>query len=59
MKYRIVSLIFVLLFSTIYAVEEEKGFEISAGAGQYFYDDTRLDDASMGVLSLGYRFDET
>ena len=58
MKYRVIALSVVLGFSTLSAAENENGFEVAAGIGKYFYDETRLDDASMGVLSLGYRFNK-
>lgn len=62
MKFKILALSVVLLstsfLNTVKADDEDTGFEISAGVGEYFYDDGRLDDAAMGILSIGYHFDK-
>lgn len=58
MKTKIIALsVAALCFSTLYAGDDDSGFEIAAGVGEYLYDDSRLDNASMGILSLGYKFD--
>jgi OOP family OmpA-OmpF porin len=62
MKYRIIALMMALsLGSSVQAEaqEEKPGFVLGLGIGSMFYDNSQLDNGSMEVFSLGYRFDET
>ncbi len=60
MKNKIIALsVAAFCFTTLYAADDDSGFEIAAGVGEYFYDDSRLENASMGILSLAYKYDDT
>ena len=58
MKYKILGLSVALFFTSLVADENESGFEFAAGVGEYFFDDSRLEDAAMGILNIGYLFDK-
>ncbi|MFT5452100.1 MAG: hypothetical protein ACI9N9_001587, partial [Enterobacterales bacterium] len=61
MKFRIIALLVAFSFANLQAEsqEEDTGFVLGVGLGKVFYDNSQLDDASMGVFSLGYRFNKT
>ncbi len=52
----ITTLISTFIFSSVVA-DENSGLEIVGGVGKYYYEPSSLDDASMIVLGVGYRFD--
>jgi len=63
MKYTKIALVAMVFFSTFlfkttYADENESGFEIVGGVGEYFYDSSLLDNAAMTVLGVGYRYNK-
>ncbi len=58
MKQLLALLICSLIISTTNADDQDQGLELGLGFGGYFYGDSNLDDASMTVFSLGYRFDD-
>ncbi len=55
----ITSILFsVLLVNTSNADENDSGFELVAGLGEYFYDSPFLDNAAMTVFGVGYKYNK-
>jgi len=58
MKLKTITLAIALVFSPIYAADNDSGIEVGVGFGKYYFDHSSVDDETMGVLSVGYRFDK-
>jgi len=44
--------------NTLFADENDSGFEIVGGVGEYFYDNPQLNNAAMTVLGFSYRYNK-
>ena len=43
----------------VLAKKDRSGFEVGLGIGNFYYDSTVLDTASMGLISIGYQYNNT
>ena len=61
MKYKLLALSLAMVgglgSASLQADEDDSGLVLGVGFGKYLYDNSSLDNASMTVFSLGYRFD--
>lgn len=60
MKSRILLAIALILGTFgVLAKKDRSGYEVSLGLGSFYYDSSALDDASMGVVSFAYNYNNT